>query len=169
MRCSAPPEKLLKKSSTPPLVLSNSEASACGSMPGSGTKLSRRKTTSAPIVNHSRFLRSVACANLLRLRPAAAWLAADAMGNQNPRKRKRRVASLRPPPPYKHLSGLSKPYAVFGPKDSSRLDRREAALLAIGVADAFLLGGGLLGGRNPLDALARTAGLLDRGLRARRD
>ena len=71
MRFKDPPEKLLKKSSTPPVVLSPNRPSAVGSTPGSGTKLSKRNTISAAMVNHSRFLRSVACANFDRLSPEA--------------------------------------------------------------------------------------------------
>src|SRR3546814_15697263 len=48
-------------------------------MPGSGTKLSRRKMISAPSVNQRRFLRSVALAKLARLRLAASCSACDAM------------------------------------------------------------------------------------------
>ena len=36
-RLSEPPEKVLKKSSTPPLVLLAQRGSAVGSIPGSGT------------------------------------------------------------------------------------------------------------------------------------
>src|SRR6185437_1223080 len=70
IRSRPPPENRLKKSRTPPWVVLNKSASARGSMPGSGTKLSNRKTTSAPIVNHRRFLRSLARPSFARLRPA---------------------------------------------------------------------------------------------------
>jgi len=63
IRSSAPPEKLLKKSSTPPRVVLYSVASARGSTPGSGTWLRNRNTTSVRIVNHNRLRSSVACAN----------------------------------------------------------------------------------------------------------
>ena len=79
IRLSDPPEKVLKKSRTPPLVFWLSSPNAVGSTPGSGTNDSRRKTINAPMVNHSRFLRSVACENLDRASPAPVWLAADAM------------------------------------------------------------------------------------------
>src|SRR5215213_2633790 len=79
IRCSEPPENMLKKSSTPPRVVSKRLASARGSIPGSGTKLSSRKTIRAPRVNHRRFLRSVALAKFARLRLEAMDSAADAM------------------------------------------------------------------------------------------
>ena len=69
MRLSEPPEKVLKKSSTPPRVVSNRVASARGSTPGSGTWLDRRNTISA----------SVALAKLARLTLAARFSAAEAM------------------------------------------------------------------------------------------
>src|SRR5581483_3179216 len=84
MRDSAPPEKVLKKSSTPPCVVENSFSIIRGSMPGSGTKDSRRKTINAPMVNHSRFFRSVALAKFARLILAAICSAADAMVDQGP-------------------------------------------------------------------------------------
>ncbi|PAV70291.1 hypothetical protein WR25_11085 [Diploscapter pachys] len=77
MRLSEPPEKVLKKSSTPPVVRWLSRPNAVGSMPGSGT--------------------SVACANFARLMLCAIWSAADAM-RVGVLKRKRRV-SVCPPPP----------------------------------------------------------------------
>src|ERR1051325_4772344 len=80
MRCRLPPEKVLKKSRTLPLVVSNRVASERGSIPGSGTNESRRKTTRAPRVNQRRFLRSVAFAKFARLRLEAICSAADAMG-----------------------------------------------------------------------------------------
>src|SRR3546814_17389266 len=67
MRLSEPPEKVLKKSSTPPCVCSESRPSAVGSTPGSGTKLNMRKTMSTPSVNHRRFFSSVAFEKLARL------------------------------------------------------------------------------------------------------
>src|SRR4051794_18910169 len=79
MRCRLPPEKVLKKSSTLPLVVSNRVASERGSMPGSGTKESSRNTTKAPRVNQRRFLRSVAFAKFARLRLEAICSAADAI------------------------------------------------------------------------------------------
>jgi hypothetical protein len=49
-------------------------------MPGSGTKLSSRKMTSAPSVNQSRFLRSLALAKFARLKLDAICSAAVAIG-----------------------------------------------------------------------------------------
>ncbi len=79
IRSRLPPENMLKKSSTPPWVCWKSVLSARGSMPGIGTKLSRRKMISAPRVNQSRFLRSVALAKLARLIVDAMFSAVDAM------------------------------------------------------------------------------------------
>ena len=59
-------------------------------MPGSGTKLSRRKMISAPSVNQSRFLRSVALAKLARLIVEAICSAVDAMEFRTFEKLKRR-------------------------------------------------------------------------------
>ena len=59
-RASAPPEKVLNTSRMPPLCVWYSVFIATGSMPGTGTNDSRRKRISAPIVNNSRFLSSVA-------------------------------------------------------------------------------------------------------------
>ncbi len=60
IRSRLPPEKVLKKSRTPPRWVLNSEAIADGSMPGIGTNDSSRNRISAPSVNHRRFLSSVA-------------------------------------------------------------------------------------------------------------
>ena len=78
-RSSAPPEKVLKMSRTPPRVFCTAPAKAVGSMPGIGTKLRNRNTINAPSVNHKRFLRSVALLNFARLRLDASWSALDAM------------------------------------------------------------------------------------------
>src|SRR3546814_16046545 len=86
MRLSEPPEKVLKKSSTPPCVCSESRPSAVGSTPGSGTKLNMRKTMSTPSVNHRRFFSSVAFEQLARLLLDSIGSARDA--KQIPRKRK---------------------------------------------------------------------------------
>ena len=53
-------------------------------MPGNGTNESSRKTTSAPSVNHSLFLRSVALAKFAKLRLAAICSAADAISECSP-------------------------------------------------------------------------------------
>ena len=79
MRCSDPPEKVLKMSSTPPWVLLYSDSRISGLTPGSGTKLMNRKTISAPTVNQIRFCRSVAFEKFARLRLLAMLSARDAM------------------------------------------------------------------------------------------
>src|SRR3954447_23637059 len=57
---------------------------ATGSMPGTGTNDSSRNRISAPRVNHSRFLSSVALAKLARLMLEASCSAADAIVFDNP-------------------------------------------------------------------------------------
>ncbi len=79
MRSRLPPEKVLKKSSTPPCWVWNNEAIARGSMPGMGTNDSNRNRTSAASVNHRRFLSSVALAKLASEILAANCSAADAI------------------------------------------------------------------------------------------
>ena len=79
IRSSEPPEKVLKKSSTPPRWVSNKAAIARGSMPGMGTNDRKRNRTSAPNVNHRRFLSSVALEKPARLILAASCSAADAI------------------------------------------------------------------------------------------
>ena len=79
IRSRLPPEKVLKKSRTPPCCVWNRLASARGSMPGIGTNDSRRNSTSAPSVNHSRFLSSVALEKLASEILAASCSAADAI------------------------------------------------------------------------------------------
>jgi hypothetical protein len=54
MRCRLPPEKVLKKSRTPPLVVSNSEASVRGSMPGSGEHDQRAEGEPQPFLEVRR-------------------------------------------------------------------------------------------------------------------
>src|SRR5438270_8653851 len=96
MRCRLPPEKVLKKSRTPPLVVSNSAERVRGSIPGSGTNDRSRNTISALRVNHSLFLRSVALAKFARLRLEAMFSAADAMGARFLEKAKAAEGSLAP-------------------------------------------------------------------------
>src|SRR3954469_18769342 len=95
MRCRLPPENMLKKSSTPPWVRWKSALSETGSMPGSGTKDSSRNTISAPSVNHSRFLRSVALEKLPRLMEEAICSAEDAMGGFDLRKIEKAAGTLK--------------------------------------------------------------------------
>src|SRR3954466_15394240 len=116
MRWRLPPEKVLKKSRTPPLVVSNKLARVRGSMPGSGTNESKRNTTSAPRVNHSRFLRSVALAKFARERLEAMLSAADAMGARFLGKNQRRRKARWPP-----AASYSDAFALVS------LERRQAA------------------------------------------
>src|SRR4030066_375012 len=58
-RSSAPPENMLNRSTIDPWVCLNISASATGSIPGTGICVPIRNTTSAPITNSRRCLRSV--------------------------------------------------------------------------------------------------------------
>src|SRR5436190_17535983 len=97
MRDRLPPEKVLKKSSTPPCCVWNRLVSARGSMPGMGTNDSSRNSTSAPSVNHSRFLSSVALEKLASEILEASCSAADAI--DNPTEKIQAATGLSPPPP----------------------------------------------------------------------
>jgi hypothetical protein len=71
---------MLKKSRMPPALRSRNCLSATGLIPGSGTKVRKRNTISAPTVNHMRFLSSVAFEKLARFRLLAMLSARDAIG-----------------------------------------------------------------------------------------
>src|SRR4051812_20709953 len=146
MRDSEPPEKVLKKSRTLPLVVSNRVASERGSMPGSGTNESSRNTTRAPRVNQRRFLRSVAFAKLARLRLEAICSAADAMGVVFLGKTKGGGSSLAPAASYRdRLRFVSlRPACARGS--------------VFALLDAVLLRRRFLGRRNPLDDFDGAAG-----------
>src|SRR5579862_1461814 len=79
MRCTAPPDSMLKMSSIPPCCCESSLASALGSMPGIGMKVPRRATMRSARVKKMRWRSSVALARLPKLKFAASCSAAEAI------------------------------------------------------------------------------------------
>src|SRR5690606_31802407 len=147
MRSRPPPEKVLNRSRIPPRVWSYSVCRISGLTPGSGTKLRKRNTISAPIVNQIRWRSSVALEKLARLRLLAILSARDAMdgnslawpgGVPGPRLQVspyRSGAGMQEPPPRKNLS-LFGVVGLFRRDDGDRaaglLDRRDRALRRAG-------------------------------------
>src|SRR5512139_2085364 len=160
MRCRPPPENMLKKSSTPPLVPWNRAASARGSMPGSGTKLRKRKMISAPSVNQRRFLRSVAFEKFERLKLAAICSAADAIVHRDPGKGTGGGTAVRPP-----AISYNVRFRLVSLQPSAGCSGRRFGA-ALGGA---LLRRSLFGSGHDLDHLDRSAGGLDRPARSGRD
>src|SRR3546814_1814956 len=125
-------------------------------MPGSGTKLSRRKMISAPSVNQRRFLRSVALAKLARLRLAASCSACDAMMCFDPGKECGGGRMFAPAASYSDRSRPVSPQPTVGHPSTYYFDGtrrsgfRIGGLLGGGQGRA-LLGGGFPGGGTALD------------------
>src|SRR5690606_39026959 len=110
MRSRPPPEKVLNRSRMPPRVWSYKVCRISGLTPGSGMKLRKRNTISAPMVNQIRCLSSVALEKFARLRLLAMLSARDAMGLQMPCL----AGRLMPPPPvqvspYRGRAGMQEP------------------------------------------------------------
>ena len=82
-RSSAPPEKVLKKSRMPPALGLVERAHRDRVDARHGTNDRKRNRTSAPSVNHSRFLSSVALEKFARLMLEASCSAADAIRDRN--------------------------------------------------------------------------------------